>query len=421
MSVNHRNAAIAALISAAVIGACTPAGAPTAPSGGQTAAGKFKIERKAIYPGEFAPGKPYSPGVLVGDTLYIAGQVSKDPKSGEQPAAIEEQTQLALANMGHVLRAAGMDPGNVVSCHVYLADMENYQAMNAVYGKYFEPGGSYPARTTLEVPGVPGGSGLEISCIAYADKSRISVVTPPEGAVPAAMGPYSKAVWAGDTLYVSGSGGRDPKTNEVPDSIEEQTKNTLDTIGAILDAASLKHENAVFVNAYYLGPENYAKLNSVYKDYFEFGTAPARASFCLSRLPGTISVEITFIATRDLTTKGRVLPHYMKPSPTSSPATLAGDTMYLSAKSSPQPGGDFESQMRGSLQLLRDSLLLGGMDYENVVSAHVYLKDLADMPRLDAIFSEVFGQYPPARTTIRVREEGPREAVVEEVALIAVR
>ena len=74
--------------------------------------------------------------MLVGDTLYIAGQVSKYPKSGEQPATIEEQTQLALDNMGDVLRAAGMDPSNVVSCHVYLADMENYQAMNAVYGKY---------------------------------------------------------------------------------------------------------------------------------------------------------------------------------------------------------------------------------------------------------------------------------------------
>ena len=62
--------------------------------------------------------------------------------------------------MGHVLRAAGMDYGNVVSCHVQLADMTSYKAMNKVYGTSFGPV-HFPARTTLEFPGLPNGANIE--------------------------------------------------------------------------------------------------------------------------------------------------------------------------------------------------------------------------------------------------------------------
>jgi 2-iminobutanoate/2-iminopropanoate deaminase len=392
------------------------------PAPEQTAAPapEFKVARKFLYPEQFAPGRPYTPGVLVGDTLYVAGQVSLDPKSREQPASVEDQTRLAMDNIGHVLRAAGMDYGNLVTCHVQLDDMENYKAMNEVYGSYYQDG-HYPARTTLQMPGLPGGSHLEITCTAYADKSRIEVVRPPEGSTAPAMGPYSPAVWAGDTLYVSGQGGRDPKTNQVSEVIEEQAKQTLDTIGVLLKAAGLEHKNAVFVNLYYLGPENYAKINTVYKDYFEFGNAPARASFCLARLPGTISTEITFIAARDLRKTGRVVPQTMKPSPTASPGTIHGDTLYLAAKSSPGSGDELEAQFRGAMAELLKSLQVAGMGFENAVSANVYLKDLADMDRMNELFREYFPNDPPVRTTVQVREEGPREKVKVEVALIAVR
>ena len=163
---------------------------------------QYKVERKFIYPKAFSAGKPYSPGVLAGKTLYISGQVDKDPKTGAQPKGIAEQTRMAMANLGHVLRAAGMDYGNVVSCHVQLADMGQYKEMNEVYGSYFGPE-HFPARTTLEFPGLPGGANVEISCIAYADKSKIALVVPPAGSIPPAMGPYRPGVWAGETLYVS--------------------------------------------------------------------------------------------------------------------------------------------------------------------------------------------------------------------------
>ncbi len=95
-----------------------------------------KVARKFIYPSEFKAGRPYSPGVLVGESLYIAGQIDKDPQTGAQPAGIKEQTRLAMNNMGHVLRAAGMDFGNVVSCHVQWKDMGQYKEMKEKNVRY---------------------------------------------------------------------------------------------------------------------------------------------------------------------------------------------------------------------------------------------------------------------------------------------
>jgi 2-iminobutanoate/2-iminopropanoate deaminase len=379
----------------------------------------YKNNRRFIYPNAFAPGKPYSPGVLAGETLYISGQVDKDAKTGKQPHGIVEQTRMAMTNMGHVLRAAGMNYDNVVSCHVQLADMGHYKEMNEVYGSFFGPN-HFPARTTLEFPGLPNGANIEVSCIAYADKSKITHVVPPEGTIPAAMGPYRPAVWAGDTLYVSGSGGRTPKTNELDSTVEGQTKQTMENIGQILKAAGLQHKDAVFTNVYFLDPDaykgsTYGRLNSVYKDYFALGTAPSRASFCVSKLPGTIGVEITYIATRDRAGKGRVVPDSAGPSPTSSNGgVLSGDTLYTSGKSG--SGDTLEKQMRESLESIRGILKLAGMGMEHVVDAHVYLKDIGQMDAMNAIFKEYFPKNPPARTTVQVVQQQ-----LEQVQVVAVR
>ena len=384
-----------------------------------TAASTYKVSRKFIYPEAFPPGRPYSPGVLVGDTLYISGQVDKDPKTGKQPTGIAEQTRMAMTNMGHVLRAAGMDFGNVVSCHVQLADMGSYKEMNEVYGSFFGPD-HFPARTTLEFPGLPNGANIEVSCIAYSDKTKIKHVIPPEGTIPAAMGPYRPGVWAGDTLYVSGSGGRKPKTNELDSTIEGQTKQTLENIGQILAAAGLQQKDAVFTNVYFLDPDGYkgstyGKLNSVYKEYFPLGLAPSRASFCVSKLPGTISVEITYIATRNRAGKGRVVPDSAGPSPTSSNGgVLDGDTLYTSGKSG--SGDTLEKQMRDSLESIRGILKLAGMGMEHVVDAHVYLKDIKQIDAMNAIFKEYFPKNPPARTTVQVVQNQ-----LEQVQVVAVR
>jgi 2-iminobutanoate/2-iminopropanoate deaminase len=385
----------------------------------QAAANDFNIARKFIYPEAFRAGRPYTPGVLVGDTLYIAGQVDKDPQTGAQPKGIAEQTRMAMSNVGHVLRAAGMDYSNVVTCHLQLADISHYKEINEVYGSFFSSG-HYPARTTIEVPALPRGANMEITCIAYADKSKIAAVTPPQGALPAAMGPYRSAVWAGDTLYVSGIGGRPPGGGELDPTIEGQTKQAMQNIGQILAAAGLEHKDAVFANVYFLDPNGYkgstySKLNSVYRNSFALGTAPSRASFCVSKLPGTISVEITFIATRDRANKGRVVPDSAGPSPTSSNGgVLDRDTLYTSGKSG--AGATVGEQMRNSLESIRGILKLAGMNMQHVVSAHVYLKDIGQMEAMDTVFKEYFPKNPPARTTVQVIQDQ-----LEQVQVVAVR
>ena len=387
--------------------------------GAATGWSQYKVDRKFLYPKAFQAGKPYSPGVLAGKTLYISGQVDKDPQTGAQPKGIAEQTRMAMANLGHVLRSAGMDYGNVVSCHVQLADMGQYKEMNEVYGSYFGPD-HFPARTTLEFPGLPGGANVEISCIAYADKSKIALVTPPAGSIPPAMGPYRPAVWAGETLYVSGSGGRKPNSNELDTTIEGQTKQTMENIGRILAAAGLTHKDAVFANVYFVDPDGpkgavYSKLNSVYKDSFALGTAPSRASFNVSKLPGTISVEMTFIATRDRKNKGRVVPDSAGPSPTSSNGGVIDvDALYTSGKSG--AGATVAEQMRSSLDDIRNILRLAGMNLSHVVDAHVYLRDIAQMDAMNAVFQEYFPKNPPARTTVQVTQQQ-----LIQVQLVAVR
>ena len=130
-----------------------------------------------------------------------------------------------MENLGRVLKAAGMDYSNLVKCHVYLDTMDDYKGMNEVYAGYFKD--RVPARTTVEAQGLPGGSGVQIGCVAYRDLARISVVRPPQGSLPAPLGPYSAAVWAGDTLFLSGMGGQFPADRSLPDPLGAQVKQTL--------------------------------------------------------------------------------------------------------------------------------------------------------------------------------------------------
>lgn len=108
---------------------------------------------------------PYSQAVLVGDTLYCSGQIPIDPKTGSLvTGGIELEAERVLENLGAVLRDAGFDYRHVVRCTVYLADMNDYAAVNEVYARYFSE--SPPAREAVQVSGLPRGCSLEISCVA---------------------------------------------------------------------------------------------------------------------------------------------------------------------------------------------------------------------------------------------------------------
>ncbi len=111
---------------------------------------------------------PYSQAIRTGSTLYTSGQVALDPATGNLvPGGIEAQTTRVLENLKAVLAAAGLDFPNVVKTTVFLKDMADFAAMNAIYATYLAPEGCIPpARSTVQVAALPKDALVEIECIA---------------------------------------------------------------------------------------------------------------------------------------------------------------------------------------------------------------------------------------------------------------
>lgn len=112
------------------------------------------------------PVGPYNQAVMVKNTLYISGQVALNPTNNELiQGSIGEESHQIMKNIESILKEAGLDFKNVVRSKIYLTDMSNFSKVNEVYGSYFEKGHE-PARTTIEVSGLPLGVDVEIDMIA---------------------------------------------------------------------------------------------------------------------------------------------------------------------------------------------------------------------------------------------------------------
>ncbi len=108
---------------------------------------------------------PYSQAVLVGNTLYLAGQIAIDPETNEVVhGTIEEETRRVLNNLKAVVEEAGFSMADVVSTSVFMADLAEFPQMNAVYGEFFPE--APPARATVQVARLPRDVKIEISAIA---------------------------------------------------------------------------------------------------------------------------------------------------------------------------------------------------------------------------------------------------------------
>ena len=115
---------------------------------------------------------PYSQAVKAGEYLFISGQLPIDPGTGEFAGNdIETQTKQVLDNLKAILGAAGMELRDVVRMDVFMADLNSFAAMNAVYSEYFPS--LFPARAAVEVSRLPKDSLIEISAIAYKGDDRL--------------------------------------------------------------------------------------------------------------------------------------------------------------------------------------------------------------------------------------------------------
>ena len=108
---------------------------------------------------------PYSQAIQVGDLIYTSGQLPIDPATGAlAPGAIQEQTRQALLNVQAILAEAGLTMQQVVKTTVFLADMNDFAAMNAVYAEFFTQ--PFPARSAVAVKALPKGALVETEVVA---------------------------------------------------------------------------------------------------------------------------------------------------------------------------------------------------------------------------------------------------------------
>ena len=109
---------------------------------------------------------PYSQAVGTEALLYTSGQLGIDPATGKLAEGVEAQAQQAMRNLGAILDARGLSYANIIKTTIFLANMADFAAVNAVYAGYFS--GDFPARSCVQVAALPLGGLVEIECIAAA-------------------------------------------------------------------------------------------------------------------------------------------------------------------------------------------------------------------------------------------------------------
>lgn len=107
---------------------------------------------------------PYSQALDLGGMVFVSGQIPVDPATGAIPEDVQDQARQSLANLKAILAEAGLTMADVVKTVVFLADLDDFAAVNEVYAQAFAQ--PFPARSCVQVAGIPKGAKVEIECIA---------------------------------------------------------------------------------------------------------------------------------------------------------------------------------------------------------------------------------------------------------------
>ncbi len=109
---------------------------------------------------------PYSQAVSIGDFVFTSGQLGIDLQTGTLAQGVEAQAKLAMTHIGSILKEKGLTHANIIKTTIFLTDMADFKAVNAVYQSFFTA--DFPARSTVQVAALPLGGSVEIECIATA-------------------------------------------------------------------------------------------------------------------------------------------------------------------------------------------------------------------------------------------------------------
>ena len=228
-------------------------------------------EVKPIVPSGAQIVGPYTPGLQVGNLLYVSGQGAGDAK-GEFAPTVAGQLRQSLNNVKSIVEAVGLTMEHVVYAQLYATDASAYDALPSVWGEFFKEGG--PALSRLGVTALPVGTPLEINAVAVTDIALKRAIRLSDAANTRAP---PDAVVAGDRLFFSSCFGLDSE-GKVPADSTLQTKVALDRMEAILKAAGIGPDHVVFVNPYITDALDAGQMNQEYARHFKFGDTPARAT-----------------------------------------------------------------------------------------------------------------------------------------------
>lgn len=368
------------------------------------------------------------PAMDAGDYVYVSGQ-GPHQENGTVPNQFADQVLQALNNVKTIVEASGLTMEHVVYVQVYLDDINHYDELNKVFAKYFPK--DPPARAVLGVAKLPEPA-LQITAVAVRDLRGKRAVTAPSFKENKA---YSPGMLTYDRLFVSAIAANDHANRTAPENPTAQVNQALDDVKSVTQAAGLSLANMVFVNPYLTTDLPSKIMNEEYAKRFEFGNTPARATIEVYSLPEGAHIEYTGVAVRDLKLRRAVRPKNMPPSPTASPCVFAGDTLYCSAKSGfiPGPNGGIymaatADQTRQTMRNLLDNLEEADMNFDQVVSATIYLDDLSESLQFGKVYKKYFNGTFPAQTTVQQLQPGGRNPdndghyeTLEQVSLIALR
>ncbi|MGE0451886.1 MAG: RidA family protein [Vicinamibacterales bacterium] len=252
-------------------------------------------ERQVVHPGGWArPANPYSYGIKSGNTLFLAGLVSRNGRDNSPiPGDVATQTRAVLDNGEAILAAAGMSLSDVVAARVYLTDPAAFQTMNAAYRPRF--GDTPPARLTVRAGLTAPDLAVEIAMTAVHDATRVAFTTPnPDGSAGQPGANLSSAIRVGNRLYLSGLVGSTPQTRG---SVDAQSAETLARVGRTLAAAGFTWSDVADATVFMSDMSRFAEMNGAYVKPFS-KDFPARATVGLPPVGADTLVEMMFVAAK---------------------------------------------------------------------------------------------------------------------------
>jgi len=384
------------------------------------------------------PMAHYCQGVVAGPTIFAAGQIASDYKTGVAPEArqdpafpyygsnIQKQARYILQNLRGVFEAAGGGLQDVVKSQVFMTDLNDFYYFDQVWKEFFP---SPPPRTTVQVSEllVPG-CRVEIDLTGVKPGVGRRVIR--GASTPTPMAHYCQGVLVDDTLYAAGQIASDYRTGVPPEArrepafpyygsdIERQTRYVLSNIRSVYEAAGCEFADTVKAQIFLTDLDDFVHFDRVWREFFP--SPPPRTTIQIGALlvPGCrIEIDLTAVHAR---VPRKVIAAKDVPAPMAHGChgVLVGDMLYAAGQLAsnettgvahearqdpafPYYGSDIQKQTRYILGNLRRVFEAARCSLDDVVKSQVFLTDLADFHYFDQVWKEFFPS-PPPRTTLQV-------------------